>query len=245
MNNLCMASFQGGELDRALKSCEGSLRMRSEMGDAGREARSRGNLGDVQVAQGNLSGARQSYEEALKTQQSLGQKSDAAYSQISLATLALEGKKPEDAKKLAQQAVTELADEKDVGGEAQGRGALAMALLDLGDIAGAGTQIEQATTLAQQANDRNLTLMIAIAKARIDAASGKNEDAMKGLASVEKEARAAGLVAIEFEARLALGEVERKAGQTAKSRATLNALAQEAKAKGFNLIAAKAGGALK
>ena len=87
--------------------------------------------------------------------------------------------------------------------------------------------------------------MTAIAKARIDAASGKTEEALKGLASVEKEAHAAGLVAIEFEARLALGEVERKAGQTAKARTTLNELAQEAKAKGFNLIAVKAGGAPK
>jgi ATP/maltotriose-dependent transcriptional regulator MalT len=159
--------------------------------------------------------------------------------------LALEEKKPEDAKKLAQEAVTELADEKDVGGEAQGRGTLALALLDLGDTAGAGTQIEQATNLAQQANDRNLKLMTAIAKARIDGAFGKNEEALKGLASVEKEALAAGLVAIEFEARLALGEIERKAGQTAKARATLTALAQEAKAKGFNLVATKAGGAPK
>jgi predicted negative regulator of RcsB-dependent stress response len=141
--------------------------------------------------------------------------------------------------------VTELAGEKDVGGEAQGRGTLALALLDLGDTAGAGAQIEQAATLAQQANDRNLKLMIAMAKARIDAGSGKTEDALKGLASAEKEARAAGLVAIEFEARLALGEVEGKTGRTAKARATLNALAQEAKAKGFNLIAAKAGGAPK
>ena len=86
--------------------------MRSEMNDAGREARSQDSLGDVQVAQGNLSSARQNYQEALKTQQSLGQKGDAAYSQISLAALALEEKRPEDAKKLAQEAVTELAGEK-------------------------------------------------------------------------------------------------------------------------------------
>jgi tetratricopeptide (TPR) repeat protein len=172
--------------------------------------------------------AKQSYEQALQFQQALGQKGDAAYSQISLAGLALEEKKPEDAKKLAQEAVTELTGEKDVGGEAQGRGTLALALLNLGDIAGARTQIEQATSLEQQATDRNLKLMTAIAKARIDAASGKNEEALKGLASVEKQARAAGLVAIEFEARLALGEGERKAGRTAKARATLTALAQEA-----------------
>ena len=33
LNNLCMASLQGGELDTSTKSCEESLRMRSEMGD--------------------------------------------------------------------------------------------------------------------------------------------------------------------------------------------------------------------
>jgi len=245
LNNLCMLSLATGDPARASKSCEDSLRLRREFDDKGDQARSLDNLGDVLLAQSNLAGAKQSYEQAFQLQQSLGQKSDAAYSQIALAALALEEKRPEDAKKLTQEAVTELASEKDSGGEAQGRGTLALALLDLGDTAGAGTQIEQATTLAQQANDRNLKLMTAIAKARIDGASGKNEEALKGLASVEKEAHAAGLVAIEFEARLALGEAEHKAGQTAKSRATLNALAQEAKAKGFNLIAAKAGGALK
>jgi eukaryotic-like serine/threonine-protein kinase len=245
LNNLCMLSLATGDLARANKSCEDSLRLRREFDDKGDQARSLDNLGDVLLAEGNVAGARQSFEQALQFQQSLGQKSDAAYSQISLAALALEEKKPEDAKKLVQEAVTELAGEKDVGGEAQGRGTLALVLLDLGDIAGAGTQIEQATILAQQANDRNLKLMTAIAKARVDAASGKAEEALKGLASVEKESHAAGLVAIEFEARLALGEVEHEAGQTAKARATLNALAQEAKTKGFNLIAAKAGGAPK
>ena len=245
LNNLCMLSLATGDPGRASKSCEDSLRLRREFDDKGDQARSLDNLGDVLLAQGNVAGAKQSYEQALQFQQSLGQKADAAYSQISLAGLALEEKRPEDAKKLAQEAVTELASEKDVGGEAQARGTLALALLDSGDRAGAGTQIEQATTLAQQANDRNLKLMIAIAKARIDAASGKNEDALKGLASIEKEAHAAGLVAIEFEARLALGEVERKAGQTAKARVTLDVLAKEAKAKGFNLIAAKAAGPAK
>jgi hypothetical protein len=199
----------------------------------------------VLLAQGNVVGAKQNYEQALQFQQSLGEKADAAYSQISLAALALDETESEDAKKLAREAVAELAAEKDIAGEAQGRGTLALALLDSGDAVGAGTQIEQASSLAQQANDRNLKLTTVIAKARIDAASAKQQDALKALAAVEKDARTAGLVAIEFEARLALGEVEGKAGQTAKARGTLNALAQEAKAKGFNLIAAKAGGAPK
>ncbi len=240
LNNLCMLSLQVGEIKRALESCDNSQRLRAEMDDPGRRARSLDSLGDVQLARGNLEGARQDYDQALKLQQSLDQKNEGAYSQIFLAVLALEEKKPEDAKKLAQDAATELAAEKDAGGEAQARGTLALALLQSGDVAGARGQIEQASSLAQQANDRNLKLMIAIAKARIDAASGKNDEALKALAAAQKEARSAGLVAIEFEARLALGEVEMKADNTAAGRATLRALAQEAKAKGFNLIAAKA-----
>ena len=82
----------------------------------------------------------------------------------------------------------------------------------------------------------------AIAKARIDAASEKTEEALKELATVEKDANAARLVAIEFEARLALGETEIKAGQAAKGRSTLSAFAREATAKGFNLMATKATG---
>jgi ATP/maltotriose-dependent transcriptional regulator MalT len=213
------------------------------MDDPGRQARSLESLGDVQLAQDDLGKAKQSYQQALKFQQSIEQKSEAAYSQISLAALAIEEKKPEDAKKLAQDAAAELAAEKDVGGEAQARQILALALLSSGEVTGARSQIEQASSLAQQANDRNLKLMIEIAKARIDAASGKNDDALKALGTAQKEAHAAGLVAIEFEARLALGEIEMKADKAATGRAMLRALAQEAKAKGFNLIAAKASNA--
>jgi predicted negative regulator of RcsB-dependent stress response len=52
-------------------------------------------LGDVLLAQGNKAGAKQNYEQALQFQQSLGQKGNAAYSQMLLAALALEEKKPE------------------------------------------------------------------------------------------------------------------------------------------------------
>jgi serine/threonine protein kinase/tetratricopeptide (TPR) repeat protein len=240
LNNLCMLSLAAGDLKRALKSCQDSLQLRKEIDDKGDQARSYSNLGDVLLAKGDVAGAQQNYGQALQIQQTLGQKGDAAYSQISFATLALEGRRPEEAKKLLQDAAAELAAEKDVGGEGQARGTLALALLDAGDGSGARSQIEQATNLAQQANDRNLKLMTAIAKARIDAASGKNDEALKALAAAQKESHAAGLVAIEFEARLALGQIELKSGRTADGRTKLQALAQESKAKGFNLVAAKA-----
>jgi serine/threonine protein kinase/tetratricopeptide (TPR) repeat protein len=240
LNNLCMLSLATGDPKRALESCQASLQLRKESDDSGDQARSYANLGDVLLSQGDIEGASRNYKQALQIQQSIGQKGDAAYSQISLAVVALEQKKPEDAKKIAQEAATEFASEKDAGGEAQARETIALALLDSGDVSGAQSQIEQASSLAAQANDRNLKLIIQIAKARVDAASGKNDEALKALASAQKEAHAAGLVAIEFEGRLATGEIEMKAGGAGAGRSSLRTLAQDAKAKGFNLIAAKA-----
>ena len=57
------------------------------------------------------------------------------------------------------------------------------------------------------------------------------------------EATKAGLVRLQFEARLALGEIELKSGASAAGRARLSALAAEATAKGFGLIARKAAAA--
>lgn len=241
LNNLCMLSLAAGELKRALKSCQDSLQLPKEIDDKRDQARSYSNLGDVLLAQGDVVGAKQNYQQTLQIQQSLGQKGDAAYSQISLAMISLEENKPEEAKKLAQDAATEFAVGKDMGGEAQARETLAFALLDSSDVPGARTEIDHASSLAAQANDPNLKLMVAIGKARIDAASGKNEDALKVLASAQKEAHTSGLVAIEFEARLAIGQIEMKAGKSASGRTTLQTLARESRAKGFNLIAAKAG----
>ncbi len=46
-------------------------------------------------------------------------------------------------------------------------------------------------------------------------------------------------------ARLALGEREMKSGNAAEGKARLTALQKDAKAKGFNLVARKAGAAAK
>jgi hypothetical protein len=49
-----------------------------------------------------------------------------------------------------------------------------------------------------------------------------------------------GYQGVELDARLAVAEIEMKAGQTAAGRALLAAIEADAKAKGYNLIARKA-----
>ncbi|MCP4660212.1 MAG: hypothetical protein GY856_32835, partial [bacterium] len=49
-----------------------------------------------------------------------------------------------------------------------------------------------------------------------------------------------GLLALQLEARLALGEVELAAGELTAGRSRLEALAEEARSRGFGLIARQA-----
>jgi hypothetical protein len=60
------------------------------------------------------------------------------------------------------------------------------------------------------------------------------------LEAVVAKSRALGYQGIELDARLALAEIEMKAGQTATARSHLAAIEADAKAKGYTLIARKA-----
>lgn len=79
-----------------------------------------------------------------------------------------------------------------------------------------------------------------IASARVRAALGKPAEAKTSLEATLAEAKKYSLVRYQFEARLALGEIETESGQTAAGRARLDALERDSTAKGFGLIARQA-----
>jgi serine/threonine protein kinase/tetratricopeptide (TPR) repeat protein len=240
LNSKCATSLGAGALAEARKSCEGSLKIRRETNDRAGIGQTLVSFGNVQLQQGDLDGAHSSLEESLSALESVSAKNDAAWARISLADLALEQRKTDDAAKYAGDAATELASEKDPGGEAEARGKLARAMLALGNLAGAREQSDQAMQLAQRTGDQGTKLDATIAAALVDAKSVKTDAALKSLATAQKEAHLAGMVQIEYDARLALGETQIASGRTNDGRATLQRLAQEAKAHGFALAAQKA-----
>lgn len=65
-------------------------------------------VGDAFMAQGDLAGARQQYQQALETRQKLGEQDLVAESQVSLAELFLEEGHPEQAEPLLRQAISEI-----------------------------------------------------------------------------------------------------------------------------------------
>ena len=69
-------------------------------------------------------------------------------------------------------------------------------------------------------------------------------EALESLGNVLSKALEVGMVELQFETRLALGEIELASGGSAADRARLSVLEQEARARGFGLVADKARRAL-
>jgi hypothetical protein len=74
-------------------------------------------------------------------------------------------------------------------------------------------------------------------------ASGDAAAARPKFGETLRQARRRGYLAIEFESRLAIAELERKSGNAAAAKAQLSALERDAHGKGFALIARKAAAA--
>jgi eukaryotic-like serine/threonine-protein kinase len=240
LNNKCATSLPAGALLDARKSCEDSLKIRREIDDRAGIGRTLASFGNVQLQQADLDGARSSLQESLSALESVNAKNDAAYTRISLAQLALEQREPDDSTKYAGDATTEFAAEKDTVGEAEARVTFTRALLASGNVAGAHEQSDKATQLAQQSGDRGTKLDATIVAVLVDAKSGHADAALNALASAQKEAHQGGMIQIEYDARLALGETQIASGRKNEGRATLRQLAQDAKARGFKLTAQKA-----
>jgi hypothetical protein len=108
-----------------------------------------------------------------------------------------------------------------------------------GKVSVAESTIRRARSLVEKSGDIEHRLPVLILAARIDAAAGRAAAAEQSLGSLLEQATAVGNVPLTLDARLALGEVELKAGKAA-GREQLSALEKDATARGFLLIAREA-----
>ena len=245
LTNLAEVYFVRADLARSQQLHEEALAINREIGDKAGAGYSLFRLGELFTARGDLKVARDRYEEGQRLQGEAGDKLGGAQTRLGLAALALaEGQAP-SAEPLARESEEVL--------RAEGAADLqTLALVTLGEsllaqkkATDAKAASERAQALVENA-DRRTRVASAILAARLQAASGKAEDqaaATLSLTATLTDATRSGLVPSQYEARLALGRVEMAAGKTAEGRARLKALAREASAKGFGLIAKQALGA--
>ena len=202
-------------------------------------------FGDVEKAEGDIDGARRSYQEAIAVLLKVNY--PVAIQQVSLADLSVAEGHPGAAQALLQPAISEFDKEQSRGDEISGYTSLGRALLAQEKAAEARDAIHQATKFADIHEFPVLQLPLEILGARAMGVGAKPGAAGRGdivtaaqkLRAAIEESHRLGLYTTECEARLALGQVEMKLDPAA-GRTQLNELAAETHARGYELYSRQA-----
>ncbi len=232
-------AYQLGDLAASRALADEQLRIATQTGARPLSALAHQNRGRVELASGNLLAAREELEEALQVSSALGEELRAMEIRLDLAALALAEGQTGGAATLARQAAAWYQKRGIPGGESEALSVLAESLLRQGLRKDASVTAEQARTRLEVSEDRELRVTVGVRLGRIEAATGSAPEALRQLRRAVADAAGFGLAAAGLEARLALGEVQRGAGDPAAG-ATLAAVRKEAGTRGFKRLAQSA-----
>lgn len=237
-----------GNPTQARELYDQSLELCREIGDRSKTAEALAGLGEVRRAEGDLEGARKYEKQALALYEESGDKQRVAARRLALAGLMIDEGKWGEAAAAARSVAEEFEREKIVSDAVLAYVVMARALLGQGNMAEARSALEQPSVLQDKRQNLDVALSLEVTVARLRAAvddSGSRSRALRSLKDALAEATRAGFVNHQFEARLALGEIEMSAGNPVKGRADLQDLENDAARRGFHLIASKAADALR
>jgi tetratricopeptide (TPR) repeat protein/predicted Ser/Thr protein kinase len=244
MSNIGELYLDEGDLPKAKKMFEQALEIKRNLHNRHSEAYTLSALGDLLLYQGDIAAARKAHEDALAIRTQLGERGTAAQDSLALARLSLEDGHPKEALAAARQAAVDFHSQNQADYEAAAHTLIARCLLQSGKLAEAKAEIQQAQKMVKP-DDHVARLPVAIASARIATVSGDQATARKILDEALSEATKANLLYFQYDARLALGELEIKSGKVAAAQRRLTALEKEAESRGFLLIAHRSATALK
>jgi tetratricopeptide (TPR) repeat protein len=245
--NIALIHELQGDLTSAKQGFEQSLATWQKTGDRDKSAYAMWSLANLLLEEADFSGARKMYEQALAIRTAAGEKLSIAETQLGLADLSLEeAHSPVEQEAAIRQALEVFQNQKARDDETLAWCILARALTAEGNGAAAKEAMQHARNLAAKSQNPEIRWRTAITAAGIGSAekdvahSAAGIAVRKELAAIIAKSRELGYQGIELDARLALAEIEMKAGQTTAGRVHLTAVEADAKAKGYNLIAHKA-----
>ncbi len=231
-------AYEMGDLATSRALAEQQLGIARQTGARSLTAWALGNLGRVELAAGRLAAARKSFTEALQTSAACGEELRAMEIRLELAGLSLAMGRPDEAASLARETAGWYQARKIRGGETRALFLLAEALLRQGLEAEARRIAIRVRGELERSEDRELRVTAAVRLARIEAALGSPDEALRWLRHAVADAASSGFTAAGLEARLALGEIQRTLQDPAAD-AALTAVRKEAKERGFQRLAAK------
>ena len=234
-----------GDLQGAMQMYEQAVSIQREIDDKSYYSSSLLSIGNVRRQKGDGEGARKIYEEALSLRRQLGEKGTVAETQVALGELDCDLGQGSNAEILARAAIQEFRAEQERDNEIQAESLLSRSLLQQRKVEDAQDAMARALTLSQKSSDVTTRLPLAIRNAYTRAAAKDLHGAEQFARNAMVEANRLGLVQIELEASLALGEIERQGNNPAAGRKRLKETTEIAHSKGFELISRRASAALK
>lgn len=237
LQNLGILLFQTGDLAGADQNLREALTIAEKAHLQSERASALANLGDVAMARGELGNAQKSYQDALALSTKIGDQANIGSGRLGLAKLALEKGDAAESVAHARQAIDKFQATRLVDSEGDARNTLAHALMAQGKLAEAQSEISGAEGIGVQ--DQIVKLSLAITAALLKARMGRTSEAQSGLSTTLAGAEKLKLVGMQFEVRLAQGEIEESI-DSSLARAQLRTISQEARTAGYLLVAVNA-----
>lgn len=231
LNSLGETLYFQGELAEAAQRLEEALSLDRRSGEKGETADALAWSGQVRLAAGDAEGARARYEESLKAWREMGE-IYAAPLRVRLAELDLESGRAAAAEVQIRECLAAIDGRARVRVEMAAHTLLARVLLAEGKRDEARQELERAAPMAANSQSRVRRLEFAIAAAQV-----RGPAAMKALEAAAAEAHRHGFAGLQFEAQLALGDLELAAGREAAGKSLLQRVEREARARGFLTVA--------
>ena len=239
--NLAEILFDLGDLAGAQHLYQESFDVSQAIGNRDQAAFALSGLGRVLAESGQLSEAWRDEEKAVSMYAAIGQVHPDAL--VALSRLSLDLGKSEDARANAEKALQTAQAAGLRNDQPDAKAALIEALLAQGRVAEAKKACDEALASVGSKSVDQSKLILAIAAARVLAASNdvvSRTESAENLRQVIRQAKAAGFAPEEFGARLALAEVEMSLGEMASARGQLSVLEKAAGERGWQRIAHKA-----
>ncbi len=241
LTNLADVLRDLGEIDQAEDMLRLALELTDEIGDRSARAQALYGFGRLRLDTGAFVESRTAHQEALEIRRDLAESREVTDSRIALARLALVAGDASGAEDIVRAAIEDCQRDDRRSEEARATAILALALLALDRPEESREAAEDAARLAESTERPAVRYAVAIAAARVGAATDDPAAALADLARVEEDSREAGYAAWNLEAKLAWAEAALAAGREVEARERLRSVATEAGLHGLGRLVEKAG----
>ncbi len=243
VTDLALIARERGELTAAGDEYAHARTLAEQVGDKSTTAIALEGTGDVDYERGDFAAARKAYEQAIAMRTEANEKQGSAEAQVSLARLTIAEGHAADAEAALRKCREQFRAETEAEDEMSASTVLIEALAAQGKTAEGSAEVVATAALLGKNQNRIAGVEFAIASVRASGGgAGTGQKERDALEKLSAEMRGEGLVRLELEARLALGEWDKRAGR-ATAQIELAAVEKAATAKGFTRIARQAAAA--